>query len=119
MPVSPRRPLTGGNRMLEMTKRIPRGVCVLRGGLPMRAKRSWFHAAQPRRRSLGFPWVVAPIWRPGTPELRLKDGRVIRDIEDALDFAREQEGRPGVDQRDEVLHKMERAENTEEAHAAA
>ena len=26
-----------------------------------------------------------------TPELRLKDGRVIRDIEDALGFAREQE----------------------------
>ena len=39
-----------------------------------------------------------------TPELRLKDGRVIRDIEDALGFAREQEPRPGVDQRDEVLH---------------
>jgi len=54
-----------------------------------------------------------------TPELRLKDGRVIRDIEDALSFAREQEVRPGVDQRDEVLHKMERAESKEEAHAAA
>jgi hypothetical protein len=44
-----------------------------------------------------------------TPELRLKDGRVFRDIEDALSFAREQEARPGVDQRDEVLHKMERS----------
>ena len=54
-----------------------------------------------------------------TPELRLKDGRIIRDIEDALNFAREQEARPGVDQRDEVLHKMERAESKEEAHAAA
>jgi hypothetical protein len=54
-----------------------------------------------------------------TPELRLKDGRVIRDIEDALSFAREQEARPGVDQRDEVLHRLERAENKEQAHAAA
>ena len=54
-----------------------------------------------------------------TPELRLKDGRVIRDIEDALGFAREQEVRPGVDQRDEVLHKMERAKSNEESHAAA
>lgn len=54
-----------------------------------------------------------------TPELRLKDGRVIRDIADALSFAREQETRPGVDQRDEVLHKMERAKSNEESHAAA
>jgi hypothetical protein len=38
-----------------------------------------------------------------TPELHLKDGRIIRDL----------------DQRDEVLHKMERAESDEEAHAAA
>jgi hypothetical protein len=36
-----------------------------------------------------------------------------------LSFAREQEARPGVDQRDEVLHKMERAQSKEEAHAAA
>jgi hypothetical protein len=48
-----------------------------------------------------------------TPELRLKDGRIIRNIEDALNFAREQEARPGVDQRDEILHKMERAESEE------
>ena len=54
-----------------------------------------------------------------TPELHLKDGRIIRDLEDAASFAREQEVRPGVDQRDEVLHKMERAENQEAAHAAA
>jgi len=71
--------------------------------------------------------LVAEAWRSRTmaaefyftPELRLKDGRLIRDIEDALSFAREQEARPGVDQRDEVLHKMERAESKEEAHAAA
>jgi hypothetical protein len=50
-----------------------------------------------------------------TPELHLKDGRIIRDLHDATAFAREQEARPGVDQRDEVLHKMERAEGDEEA----
>jgi hypothetical protein len=54
-----------------------------------------------------------------TPELHLKDGRIIRDLDDAVSFAREQEVRPGVDQRDEVLHKMERAQSKEEAHAAA
>jgi hypothetical protein len=54
-----------------------------------------------------------------TPELHLKDGRIIRDLDDATSFAREQEARPGVDQRDEVLHKMERAETDEEAHAGA
>ena len=54
-----------------------------------------------------------------TPELHLKDGRIIRNLDDATSFAREQEARPGVDQRDEVLHKMERAESHEEAHAAA
>jgi hypothetical protein len=54
-----------------------------------------------------------------TPELHLKDGRIIRDLEDAKAFAREQKARPGVDQRDEILHKMERAECDEETHAAA
>ena len=54
-----------------------------------------------------------------TPELLLKDGRIIRDLDDAASFAREQEVRPGVDQRDEVLHRIERAKSKEEAHAAA
>ena len=36
-----------------------------------------------------------------------------------LGFAREQEPRLGVDQRDEVLHTMERAKTNEETHAAA
>jgi hypothetical protein len=54
-----------------------------------------------------------------TPELHLKDGRIIRDLDDAASFAREQEARPGVDQRDEILHGMERAGGREEAHAAA
>jgi hypothetical protein len=54
-----------------------------------------------------------------TPELHLKDGRIIRNLDDATSFAREQEARPGVDQRDEVLHRMEQAKSREEAHAAA
>lgn len=54
-----------------------------------------------------------------TPELHLRDGRIIRDLEDAAGFVREQEVRPGVDQRDEILHAIERAQTTEQAHAAA
>ena len=54
-----------------------------------------------------------------TPELRLRDGRIIRHLDDALSFLREQEVRPGVDQRDEILHAIERAQTKEEAHAAA
>ncbi len=54
-----------------------------------------------------------------TPELRLIDGRIIRNIEDAVAFAREHETRPGVDRRDEVLHALEHAHTKEEAHAAA
>jgi len=54
-----------------------------------------------------------------TPELHLRDGRIIRDLGDAIGFAREQEARPGVDQRDEVLHAIERAQTGEQAHAAA
>jgi hypothetical protein len=38
-----------------------------------------------------------------TPELHLKDGRIIRDLDDAASFAREQEVRPGVDQRERNL----------------
>ncbi len=54
-----------------------------------------------------------------TPELHLRDGRVIRHLDDAIGFAREQELRPGIDQRDEILHAMERATTREQAHAAA
>jgi hypothetical protein len=54
-----------------------------------------------------------------TPEIRLIDGRVIRNLEDAAAFVREHESRPGVDQRDEVLHTLERTENKEQAQAAA
>jgi hypothetical protein len=54
-----------------------------------------------------------------TPELRLLDGRIIRDIGDAISFVREHEPGPGIDRRDEVLHMLERAHNKEEAHSAA
>jgi hypothetical protein len=54
-----------------------------------------------------------------TPELRLADGRIIRNLEDAAAYVREHEVRPGVDQRDEVLHALERAQTQEQAHAAA
>ncbi len=54
-----------------------------------------------------------------TPELLLRDGRIIRNLDDALGYAREHELRPGVDVRDEVLHAIERARTKEEAHAAA
>ena len=65
--------------------------------------------------------AVARAWSNSisTPELHLRDGRIIRHLEDALAFAHEQEMRPGVDQHDEVLHKIERAQTREEAHAAA
>jgi hypothetical protein len=53
------------------------------------------------------------------PELRLLDGTIIRNLDDALAFARAQEARPGVDARDEVLHAMERASEPAEAEAAA
>jgi hypothetical protein len=54
-----------------------------------------------------------------TPELRLMDGRIIRNLDDAASFVREHEARPGVDQRDEVLHALEQADSREKAHAAA
>ena len=54
-----------------------------------------------------------------TPEIRLRDGRIIRNIADAIGFVREQEARPGIDQRDEVLHRLERCETREQSHAAA
>ena len=52
------------------------------------------------------------VRRPVAPAYR-------RDLDDAASFAREQEVRPGVDQRDEVLHRIERAKSKEEAFKAA
>ena len=52
------------------------------------------------------------------PELRLLGGQVIRNRDDALMFTRAQEARPGVDDRDEVLHLIERADDPEAAEHA-
>jgi hypothetical protein len=52
------------------------------------------------------------------PELLLRDGRVIRSIADAIALLREHEARPGVDARDEVLHRLERARTEEERREA-
>jgi hypothetical protein len=43
------------------------------------------------------------------PELYLRDGHIIRSIGDAVAYLREHEVRPGVDARDEVLHRREQA----------
>ncbi|HEX4582409.1 MAG TPA: hypothetical protein VGH39_08830 [Xanthobacteraceae bacterium] len=52
-------------------------------------------------------------------ELRTRDGRVIRSVADAIALLREHEARPGVDARDEVLHRLERAHNGQEIQHAA
>jgi len=53
------------------------------------------------------------------PELALRDGRTIRSIADALALLREHEARPGIDNRDEVLHGFERAQSDSELQQAA
>jgi len=53
------------------------------------------------------------------PELYLRDGRIIRSIDDAIRYARDHETRPGVDARDEILHKLERAQTDTERQVAA
>jgi hypothetical protein len=54
-----------------------------------------------------------------TPELHLRDGRIVRNLDDAAQLMREHEPRPGVDRRDEILHGLERAQTQEQALAAA
>jgi hypothetical protein len=53
------------------------------------------------------------------PELRLLDGSIIRNKGDALSFLRAQEARPGVDDRDELLHLLERVDSPDAIAAAA
>jgi hypothetical protein len=53
------------------------------------------------------------------PELYLRDGRIIRTLADAIALLREHEARPGVDLRDEVLHRLERAQTYQQRQAAA
>jgi len=52
------------------------------------------------------------------PPLHMRDGRIIRFIADAIALLREHEARPGVDARDEVLHRLERARSEQEHQAA-
>jgi len=51
-------------------------------------------------------------------ELYTRDGRIIRNLADAIALLREHEARPGVDVRDEVLHRLERAQTAEECQQA-
>jgi hypothetical protein len=51
---------------------------------------------------------------PIDPAIGLENGRSIRTLADAIAFVREHEARPGIDDRDEVLHQLERAETDEE-----
>ena len=53
------------------------------------------------------------------PEVSLRDGRTINSIADAVAYVREHEVRPGVDTRDEVLHRLERARTQREREGAA
>jgi hypothetical protein len=53
------------------------------------------------------------------PELYMRDGRIIRSFADAIAFVRDHETRPGVDIRDEVLHRLERARTDEDRQSAA
>ncbi len=53
------------------------------------------------------------------PKIRLADGRIIGSFVEAIGLLREHESRPGVDDRDEVLHRLERAQTDEERQAAA
>jgi hypothetical protein len=52
------------------------------------------------------------------PELSMRDGRSIRTLGEAIAFVRDHEARPGVDDRDEVLHGLERAQTNEQRRAA-
>ena len=54
-----------------------------------------------------------------SPELYTRDGRIISSIADAIALLRDHEARPGVDDRDEVLHGLERAKTESELQAAA
>jgi len=56
---------------------------------------------------------------PVQPQLYMRDGRIIRSFADAIALLREHEARPGVDVRDEVLHRLERAQTERERREAA
>lgn len=60
-----------------------------------------------------------PAKTPLRPQLYMRDGRIIRSLADAIALLREHEARPGVDARDEVLHRIERAKTEGERQQAA
>jgi hypothetical protein len=64
----------------------------------------------------GDPRILAPLG--SQLKLHLRDGRNIGSIADAIALLREHEVRPGVDVRDEVLHKLERARTDQERQEA-
>ncbi len=49
----------------------------------------------------------------------MRDGRIICSLADAMRLLREHESRPGIDNRDEVLHGLERAQTDEQRQQAA
>jgi hypothetical protein len=53
------------------------------------------------------------------PGLRMRDGRIIRSLADAITLLREHESRPGIDNRDGVLHGLERAQTDGQPQEAA
>lgn len=55
---------------------------------------------------------------PLRPAMQFSNGRTVRTLKDAIFLLREHEMRPGVDDRDEVLHLLERARSEEERAAA-
>ena len=52
------------------------------------------------------------------PTLYFRDGRIVDSVAAAIAYLREHELRPGVDDRDEVLHDLERARSDEERQRA-
>jgi hypothetical protein len=63
--------------------------------------------------------MTDPTMLPLKPSIPLRDGRIIRSIGDAIALVREHEARPGIDDRDEVLHHLERAHTDSERRLAA
>jgi hypothetical protein len=69
---------------------------------------------EPRSRAVRYAHMVEAADVLIQPELYMRDGRIIRSLADAIALLRDHEGRPGVDARDEVLHKLERAQTDDE-----
>lgn len=63
--------------------------------------------------------MTDPTMLPMKRTIRLRDGRIVRSIGDAIALVREHEARPGIDDRDEVLHHLERAHTDGERRLAA